>query len=91
MKRRAMKKWIPKGMYCSGCRYKKYITTIKLNSHNCKYASSCDDGMNNACWSTPENSCRHVVYKCEYLNFVDWEEETLLWDGCKECGVKDFE
>ena len=37
MKKRAMKKWIPKGMYCHGngtkkypnCKWRKYITSIK--------------------------------------------------------------
>ena len=40
MKKRAMKKWIPKGMYCHGngtkkypnCKWRKHIATIKKTS-----------------------------------------------------------
>lgn len=71
MKKRAMKKWIPKGMYCYGngthsCKWRKCITTTKSNS-----------------------PYKHLVYKCEYMNYIDWEQDSLLWDSCKECGVKD--
>ena len=76
MKKRAMKKWIPKGMYChrngtknqTNCKWRKYITTVKRDS----------------------SSCRDIVYKCEYMNFIDWEQKSLLWDACKECGIKDY-
>lgn len=51
MKKRAMKKWIPKGMYCHGngtkkypnCKWRKYITTIKLNKDNCEHANECKE------------------------------------------------
>lgn len=87
MKKRAMKKWIPKNtIYCDGCPYRHYITTVILNENNCNYAEECEF---KPCWTNPNNSCRNIVYKCDYLNYVDWEQDSLLWDGCKECGVHD--
>ena len=93
MKKRAMKKWIPKGMYCHGngtkkypnCKWRKYITAIKKNKANCEYANKCSE----ECWSKPSNSCYNLVYKCEYMKYIDWTQDSLLWDACKECGVKD--
>ena len=90
MKKRAMKKWIPKGMYCySGehkCKWRKYYKTIKLDKSNCKNAYDCDE----ICWSKPENSCKIIIYGCKYMNYIDYAGESFLWDQCKECGVKDF-
>jgi len=94
MKKRAMKKWIPKGAYCHGkwtkkypnCKWRKYITTIKMNKSNCEYSNECKE----ECWSKPNNSCYHVVYKCEYMKYIDWTQDSLLWDACKECGIKDY-
>lgn len=93
MKKRAMKKWIPKGSYCYGngtkkypnCKWRKYIGTIKRNKANCEFAQEC----NKECWSTPNTSCSNIVYKCEYIKYIDWTQDTLLWDACKECGIKD--
>lgn len=28
---------------------------------------------------------------CHYLERGDWQIIGLLWDGCKECGIKDYE
>lgn len=84
MKKRAMKKWIPKNTpYCRDCKWRHYITTIKRDKSNCEYVNECDE----ECWTKPENSCRDIVYRCDYLNYTDWEQESLLWDGCKECRV----
>jgi len=84
MKKRAMKKYIPKDtIYCNECKYLHHITTIILNETNCEYAKDCE---HKPCWSKPNNSCRTIVYRCDYLNYTDWEQESLLWDGCKECG-----
>lgn len=90
MKKRAMKKWIPKEtLYCYGknkcCPWRKYITTIKRNKTNCEHADTC----NEECWATSRNSCRDIVYRCEYLGYTDYKQDSLLWDACKECGVKD--
>lgn len=98
MKKRAMKKWIPKGLYCYDivkskngkhmrrtCKWFKYITTIIHDENNCKYANECDNIIQGiGCENCPTN-----VYRCKYLNYTDWNEESLLWDSCKECGVKD--
>lgn len=94
MKKRAMKKWIPKGMYCHGdgskknpkCKWRKYITTIKRDRSNCKHSDFCDD----VCWSDESNSCHDMVYRCEYMKYTDFTQESLLWDECKECDIKDF-
>lgn len=83
MKKRAMKKWIPKNtLYCLNCKWRWFVKIVYLNKTNCKFADECSD----KCWSSPETSCRNRVYRCDYLSFTDWNEETLLWDGCKECG-----
>lgn len=85
MKKRAMKKWMPKDtVYCENCKWRHYITTIKRDKNNCKYANECEE----ECWTKAENSCRDIVYRCDYLDYTDWHQESLLWDGCKECGVK---
>lgn len=31
----------------------------------------------------------NMVYSCRFLNLRDSEEETLLWDQCKECCVRE--
>ena len=93
MKKRAMKKWIPRGVYCYGngtkkypsCKWRKHITSIKKNKLNCEYANECTE----ECWSKPNNSCYSLVYKCEYMKYIDWKQESLLWDSCKECGAKE--
>lgn len=86
IKKRSMKKWIPKNTpYCGNCKWLKYITTIKYHRKtDCKYAKECTE----ICWSNPFNSCYSTVFKCEYLNYTDWNQDSLLWDGCKECGLK---
>lgn len=66
MKRRAMKKLIPKGGYCHRngtkkypkCKWRKYITTIERNKNNCEYANGCSED----CWSKSNNSCYSSVY-----------------------------
>ena len=93
MKKKEKKKWIPRGIYCHGngtkkypnCKWRKYITTIKRNKDNCEHANECSE----ECWSKPSNSCYNLVYKCEYMKYIDWTQDSLLWDACKECGVKD--
>jgi hypothetical protein len=85
-----MKKWIPKNtIYCYDynglCKWHKYIKTVKLNKSNCESANTCK----HECWSSPNTSCKIKIYKCEYLNFTDWNEDSYLWDQCKECGEHD--
>lgn len=86
MKKRAMKKWIPKGMYCHGngtkknpyCKWLKFIGIKKHNKYNCEFAEDCD-----IC-----DECKTRIYKCEYMNYIDYDENSLLWDACKECNIK---
>ena len=94
MKKRAMKKYIPKNTpYCYSwkhgkrkfCPWRKYIKTIKLDKTNCEFIDTCEDD----CWSQPEFCCKVRVYRCEYLGYTDTKEESLLWDACKECKVGD--
>lgn len=92
MKKRSMKKWIPKGMYCHGdgskkrpyCKWLRYLGTVKRDKSNCKYSKDC----NEKCWSTSEASCDNHIYRCDYLKYTDFNQDSLLWDECKECGVK---
>lgn len=96
MKKRAMKKYIPKKTpYCytwendkrKYCPWRKYIKTIyyNLDEQNCPHTNDCED--RDKCWTSPDKSCRVRVYRCEYLGYTDYEEESLLWDACKECNV----
>jgi len=83
-----MEKLIPKDtVYCHSCPWRKFIKTIYYNKdeENCPYLLSCQD--HDKCWTIPSTSCRVNVWRCEYLDYTDETEESLLWDGCKECGV----
>lgn len=72
MKKRAMKKWIPKNAcYC-------YNYDKNGNIKVCK-------------WSRKSNN--HSIQDngyCMYIGKGDWQSYvgSLLWDQCKECGVK---
>jgi len=92
MKKRAMKKYIPKNtLYCYTykkgkgipCPWRRYIKTINLDKSSCEHADTCKD----MCWSSFETSCRIKVYECKYLGYIDYKEDSLLWDACKECRV----
>lgn len=87
MKKRKMKKYIPKHtLYCGNCPWRKYIKTIEYNKATyCPNSKECQE----ECWTTPSTSCNVRVYKCEYMGYTDYKEESLLWDGCKECGVSE--
>lgn len=85
MKKRTMKKYIPKHtMYCKDCRWLKHIKT--MNYHRATYCP-CSDTCEKECWTTTNTCCKVRVYKCEHLGYIDETEESLLWDGCKECNV----
>ena len=88
MKKRAMKKWIPKGIYCHGndtkkspyCKWHKFLGIKTLTKDNCKFSNECKQCKN----------CKISIYKCEYLNYIDYQQETLLFDQCKICDIKEF-
>lgn len=73
MKKRQMKKWIPNNS--AYCyKYDKYGKfTI------CKW------------WTKRYYKPNQCNGYCKYIKEGDWEDKTtsLLWDKCKECGVKD--
>ena len=92
MKKRAMKKWIPKDtVYCGDCKWRHYLGEIKHHKNppnekgweQCQYANECK----NECHTGGDTNCTSLVFKCDYLGMVDKEQDSLLWDGCKECGV----
>lgn len=83
MKKRKMKKYIPKDTsYCCDCRWWKYI------GMNYKYLGECDlkAECGDKCGKTPETMCQYPIIRCEYIGYTDRENESLLWDKCKECG-----
>lgn len=69
MKKRAMKKYIPIGVYCNRCKWrvylgKRFVTGIYQD----------------------EPYEEHIpIFMCKYLNIIDRDMETLLWEGVKEC------
>lgn len=99
MKKRAMKKWIPKNtIYCCNCKWRRYIKTKILHKNpdelkainfphvvieKCEFADEC----NRDCWTTEQTRCRNEVWRCEYMGYTDYNQDSLLWDGYKECGV----
>lgn len=89
MKKRAMKKWIPKGFYCYDkngmCKWRKWIGIKRHTKEEC-------DNMfgEGECASVNCEECDTSIFKCEYLGLIDEEADTLLWDACKECGEKEY-
>lgn len=51
-------------------------------TEKCEY-----DNCSHDCWSEECYQCKERIVRCNYLNYTDKNEDTLLWDGCKECGV----
>lgn len=86
MKKRAMKKWIPKNtLYCydvkkGRCKWLHYLGFVQWNKSNCEFAETCKQ---------KECNCKTSIMKCDYLGIVDSNDETLLWDSCKECGISE--
>ena len=81
-------KLIPNGIYCYGCPYYKYIETIQLFKNNgeiCPSRNECKE----ECGTTDSTSCTIKIIRCEYMDYTDYTEDTLLWDMVKECGVND--
>lgn len=96
MKKRAMKKWIPKHTpYCDNCKWFHHLdkTYLHRNPENAPFMKECFEKCEEAdnckaeCWSGGRTNCTYDVYRCDYLGITDKHEDTLLWDGCKECGI----
>ena len=51
----------------------------------CDLAGECED----ECWSSTFTSCKMRRIRCEYLDYTDESEETLLWDKVKICEVNE--
>ena len=45
------------------------------------------DNCRHDCWKGENAKCKIHVVRCNYLNYTDDNEDSLLWDGCKECGI----
>lgn len=71
MKKRKMKKYIPHGDYCYNCKWRVYLGK--------KFVAGIYQD---------EPYEEHIpIFMCRYLNIIDKDMETLLWEGIKECGI----
>lgn len=83
---------IPYSLYCDKCPYWKMLGIVKLhrNPPNDNFQKCDIVDCDNDCWSEPFYSCRYNVIKCEYLNYIDEKQESLLYEKCKECGINEM-
>ena len=51
----------------------------------CPHRATCTE----PCWQTPKTQCKIRNVQCTYVHVIDTTEDTLLWDQCKICGIKD--
>jgi len=84
---------IPRGPYCDGCPYwRPNIAPIKMGDRNmayCKYLDKTDIDI------VKERDMKWTDGKTG--EEIEFEEDdllssgfaSLLWDGCKECGIKE--
>ena len=86
------KSLIPKGIYCYDengiCPYWKYLglnESYLNNGEKCEFRDACEE----ECGTNDNNSCVSRIVRCEYLDYTDETENSLLWDQCKECGIND--
>lgn len=57
-----------------------FLEIKTLTKDNCEFSNECEQCEN----------CKILIYKCEYLNYIDYQQETLLFDQCKICDIKEF-
>lgn len=80
MNQRIMKKKIPKQtVYCGHCPHRQFVKRVLLTRRTCPHGTTCEQ--------TKPCYCPLVVYRCAYLKWTDYEERSLLSEGCKECGI----
>ena len=81
MKKRAMKKWIPKNtVYCY-----EHLERINRDSWGMKYVGHCKWRVRKK--HKPDEYGIEEEWFCKYLGRFDSELGCgLLWDACKECG-----
>ena len=78
--------FIPKGRYC-------YIPisingqTGRMKTKKCKWWKHLGTWEFSDEECEPEDSQVRTI-RCEYLDFTDYYEKTLLWDQCKECNTR---
>lgn len=74
-----MRFFIPRGPYCY-----RYPLFPKANQYKIPQIKAC------IWWSYNPNKPYQNNGYCHYLEYGDWEDVGfgLLWDKCKECGVK---
>lgn len=80
----------PKGVYCYDnnglCPYYKQLGSIKYNREPQNDELLCIYDCNlypNRC-----RGCESKVIHCDYLDYTDFDQDTLLWDRVKECNSK---
>jgi hypothetical protein len=80
---------IPKGLYCDGCPFW-FVDKTHPEQENgyCSYLGKGDWDLN-AEIAEKDVEVRYGD-KVEIMKYKDLPPSSLLWDGCKECGVKEF-
>lgn len=99
MKKRAMKKYIPNGVYCHDpydvhktCPWWKSYKVQRRHRNPpsaeyiaCDFAKGCD-------LDCDKYNCHdNLIVGCKYLGMLDKKQDTLLWDQCKECNVRNVQ
>ena len=71
------KEYIPPGSYC-------YVV-LSINKRYLQKTLTCPY------WEGMIDKPEHQFGYCNWLNMGDWQDDgtLLLWDRCKECGIKD--
>jgi len=93
LKKRAMKKYIPKDtMYCyqrlSPPKYENgKLVTLKIKQ--CPWRTYYGTRHVSGEYKGKHYEEDIPVFGCKYLGYVDYDQESLLWDGCKECSEKE--
>ena len=79
---------IPKGYYCDGCKYYHRLPCLPEQENGyCEYLGKSDWDLNR------EDDDRDFTVMRGKMKLIvkgkDLPNMSLLWDGCKECGVND--
>lgn len=90
MKKRAMKKYIPKDtVYCyhmAGVLKDKKGNTRGIKTNTCRWRKFLGMRTVEGEYNGEHYKEKIPVYQCKYLGIIDNDMDTLLWDSCKECG-----
>jgi hypothetical protein len=82
---------IPKGIYCDGCSYLRILPCLPDQENGyCEYLGQSDYEINRM-----DDDKDFEVSQGDTVRIMkgrDLPSSSLLWDGCKECGINsDFE